>query len=357
MFDGLEGPAWHERAELVSWLLDRGFDADQIRGQFSPMFLPALRAIGDDGTLVTARHISVHSRVSLDLLERMHRAIGLVRVDADALQPRADAESVLWAARLIETGMGEEQVLVILRSLMEGLSAAAANMRYAAIEVSVHPGTTEVELAEALEVLANNAEPVLGPLVDELMRVALRHSFETEAITALERATGSVPGARQVAVAFADVVGFTKLGEVLPPEELGLVAGRLGDLTRDVVEGPVQFVKTIGDAVMLVCADPLKLLMTVLDLEAAAEAAAFPRLRVGVALGPAVSRSGDWFGSPVNLASRVTGAAPAGTVWVTDAVRAAVGDAAGIDWSTVGPRHFKGIRAEVLVHSARRRTA
>lgn len=47
------------------------------------MFLPALRAVGDDGNLVTARHIAAHSGVSLDLIERMHRAIGLVRVDAD----------------------------------------------------------------------------------------------------------------------------------------------------------------------------------------------------------------------------------------------------------------------------------
>ena len=50
----------------------------------------------------------------------------------------------------------------------------------------------------------------------------------------------------------------------------------------------------------------------------------------------------------------VTGAAPAGTVWVTDAARTEIGDAADIDWSTVGPRHFKGVRAEVLVHRASR---
>lgn len=56
----------------------------------------------------------------------------------------------------------------------------------------------------------------------------------------------------------------------------------------------------------------------------------------------------------MNLASRVTGAAPAGTVWVTDAARTEIGDAADIDWSTVGPRHFKGVRAEVLVHRASR---
>jgi adenylate cyclase len=71
-------------------------------------------------------------------------------------------------------------------------------------------------------------------------------------------------------VGFADLVGFTLLGEQLPPEELGLVAIRLADLARDLVASPVQFVKTIGDAVMLVCCDPLRLLTRVLDLVEAA---------------------------------------------------------------------------------------
>ena len=45
------------------------------------------------------------------------------------------------------------------------------------------------------------------------------------------------------------------MGEALPPEELGEVAARLASVTRDVVAEPVHFVKTIGDAVMLVSAD------------------------------------------------------------------------------------------------------
>ena len=38
-----------------------------------------------------------------------------------------------------------------------------------------------------------------------------------------------------------------------------------------------------------------------------AEKEDLPQLRVGLAAGSAVRRAGDWFGSPVNLASRVTG--------------------------------------------------
>jgi adenylate cyclase len=359
LLDDLQGRARQERAELIRWLLAHGFDVDQIRSEFSPMLLPAHRVMGDDGTLVSPREISESSGVSLELLQRLHRAVGLVRADdPDArMQSRADAESVLPAARLVDLGLDAEQVVLIVRLLMDGLTGAAAAMRQAALHASLHPGATELELAQAIEALAHDAQPVLGPMVDPLLRLALRHSVETEAINAVERTAGTLPGARQVAVAFADLVGFTRLGEQMPPEDLGLVAFRLADLAHEVVAGPVQFVKTIGDAAMLVCSDPLTLLRTVLDLVDAAAADDFPRLRVGLALGHAVNRAGDWYGSPVNLASRVTGAAPASTVRVTESARKAIGDPAGIEWSAPEARHLKGIRGEVLLYGARRRPA
>ncbi len=356
LLDDLQGPAREERAELIAWLLGRGFDVDQIRGAFSPMLLPANRMIGDDGMWVSPREISESSGVSLEVLQRLHRAAGLVHAhDPDArLQSRADAESVLAAARLIDLGLDPVQVVLIVRLLMDSLTGVAVAMRHAGLQALLHPGATELELAQAFEGLAHDAEPFLGPMVDALLRLALRHSFETEAINVFERATGTLPGAREVAVAFADLVGFTRLGEQMPAEDLGLVAIRLADLAHDVVASPVQFVKTIGDAVMLVCSDPLKLLVTVLDLVDAAAADDFPRLRVGLAFGPAANRAGDWYGSPVNLASRVTGVAPAGAVWATESARKAIGDPAGIEWSVPQARHLKGIRGEVLLYGARR---
>nr|WP_234825655.1 adenylate/guanylate cyclase domain-containing protein [Mycolicibacter senuensis] len=352
----LEGAARDERAELISWLLAHGFDTDQIRSAYSPMLLPANRVIGEDGSVVSVREVSESTGVNLELLQQLHRAVGLVRVDdPDApCQSRADAESVLSAARLVDLGFDAGQVVLTVRLLMEGLSGAAMAMRQAALQALLRPGARELDLAQACEELARTAEPLFGPMASDLMRLALRHSFETEAINAVERAAGTLPGAREVGIAFADLVGFTRLGEQLPPEDLGLIAGRFADLARDVVTSPVQFVKTIGDAVMLVCADPLKLLTTALDLVQAAAAAGFPRLRVGLATGPAVCRSGDWYGSPVNLASRVTDAAPAGTVRVTESARAAIGDAAGIVWAFAEIRQLKGIGGDVVLYEARR---
>jgi adenylate cyclase len=359
LLENLEGRARRERVELVTWLLDRGFDVEEIRSAFIPMLLGANRAIGDDGTSVSAREVSNSSGISLELLQQLHRAAGLVRIENpdSLLRSRADAESVLSAARLVDLGLDPAQVVSIVRLLVEGLSSAAVAMRQAALKASLHPGATELELAKAFERLAQEADPLLGPMVDDLVRLALRHSFETEAINVAERAAGTLPGAREVAVAFADLVGFTRLGEQVPPEDLGLIAGRLSDLARDVVTNPVQFVKTIGDAVMLVCADPKQLLMTVLDLVETAAADDIPRLRVGLGFGRAVGRSGDWYGSPVNLASRVTGAAPPGAVWLTESAREAIGDAAGIEWSFAGTRRLRGISGEVRLYAVRRTSA
>jgi adenylate cyclase len=95
-------------------------------------------------------------------------------------------------------------------------------------------------------------------------------------------------------------------------------------------------------------------LVTVLNFVDAATGGNFPRLRVGLAFGHAVNRAGDWYGSPVNLASRVTGAAPPGGVRVIESAREAIGDPAGIEWSAPEARHLKGIRGEVRLYGAHR---
>ena len=358
LVDGLHGQVRQARRELIQWLLDSGFDADQIRNAESPILLPANRIFGDDGTLVSARDIANVTGAPLELVTRLHRAAGLAHVDDPdkAIYARADAESILPAAAAVERGIDPDQVVVVVRLLMEGLTRAAVGMRQGGLQALLTPGATEVDLAGAFETLAGDMKPLIDSMIRELSWLALRHSFETEAVGAAERATGTLPGGRPITVAFADVVGFTRLGEALPPEELGEVAAQLANLTRDVVADPVHFVKTIGDAVMLVSPDAEKLLTGVLALMEAAGAADLPRLRAGVASGLAVTRAGDWYGSSVNLASRVTSVAPPGGVLVTESARSAIGDAAGITWSFAGARHLRGIRDEVRLFQASRVT-
>src|ERR1700756_1791372 len=58
-----------------------GFDVDQVRNTLSPILLPANRIFGDDGTLVSARDVANASGVPLELIQRLHRAVGLAVVD------------------------------------------------------------------------------------------------------------------------------------------------------------------------------------------------------------------------------------------------------------------------------------
>ena len=169
---------------------------------------------------------------------------------------RADGEAAAQARIILDLGIDPEDVIAVLRVMSESLGHTAAVMREAALKSILKPGATEIEVAEAIEVLALRAAPTFGPMMEALLRLELRRSFAIEAVTAAERAAGILPGARPVTVCFADLAGFTMLGEALPPEDLERVANRLAELAHDVSSAPVRFVKSIGDAVMLVSFEP-----------------------------------------------------------------------------------------------------
>lgn len=352
----LSGPAREDRRELIKWLLGQGFDIDQIRGSLSPILLASQRGLGDDGTLRSPRQVADSSGVPLGLLRQLHQAIGLAGGDDPdlALHSRADMESVVPAALLTDLGFDTEQVALAVRLLADGCRKAAMTMRRAALTALLRPGSTELELAQAFDTQVHGAQPLFDSMAGELFRFALRQFYETEAMQTGERMAGELPGARRVAVAFADLVGFTSLGEALPPEELAQIAALLGDLARGVAQRPVQFVKVIGDAVMLVSPDSRALLASVFALVEAAGAARLPRLRVGMAYGSAVGHAGDWYGSPVNLASRVTGAAAPAAILVDEKARGAVGDVPGIEFKPLRRRHLKGVSGDVRLYRVRR---
>jgi adenylate cyclase len=121
-----------------------------------------------------------------------------------------------------------------------------------------------------------------------------------------------------------------------------------------VAHPPVRLVKTIGDAAMLASAEPEPVLDAALNLIDAADAEGedFPQLRAGVALGQALPRAGDWFGRPVNLASRITSIARPGSLLAEQEVRESAPDS--YRWSFAGERRLRGIRDPVALFRARR---
>jgi adenylate cyclase len=157
-------------------------------------------------------------------------------------------------------------------------------------------------------------------------------------------------------IAFADLVGFTRLGESLEIEQIGDLTGRLFELASDAARPPVRLVKMIGDAAMFASPESEPLLDAVLGLVDSAGTEEIPSLRAGVARGQALGRGGDWYGQPVNLAARVTNFARPDSVVAAQAVKDSIAEANGrpFDFSFAGMRRFKGIEGEVPVHRVRR---
>jgi adenylate cyclase len=221
-------------------------------------------------------------------------------------------------------------------------------------ELLLEPGMDERELAERFAGLGETMLPLTRDWVQHVFTMHFRQMLRNEAVTQQERSTGR-PDARMQAIGFADIVGFTALGETVGVEELSDVAARLARLAGDTVDAPVRLVKTIGDAVMIVAPKPGQLVDAALDLvEAAQRDEDFPPLRAGVAYGPAVNQYGDWFGSTVNLASRLTTRARPEAVLVTEEVREAVGERDGLKWSSAGPKRLKGFSEPVKTFRVRR---
>src|SRR5207244_12501880 len=135
------------------------------------------------------------------------------------------------------------------------------------------------------------------------------------------------------------------------PEDLGAVATRFQALAVEVARQPVSLIKMIGDAAMLVSPEPAPLLDAALALVDAVDAQRdeLPQLRAGVAMGEALNRWGDWYGSPVNVASRLTTIGRPSSVLGTGDVRHASGER--VAGSCAGGRRRTGTTLDGVVYS------
>jgi adenylate cyclase len=152
---------------------------------------------------------------------------------------------------------------------------------------------------------------------------------------------------------FADLVGFTALSIERGDEQAADVATRFQREVRALADRhDATVVKSLGDGAMVRAKDACDALQLGLDL--ANGLAGLPPVRVGLNTGPAVERDGDFFGSTVNLAARLSQAARGGEVLLTEATRSAARRRRP-RFEDRGPRTFRNARDPVVVYAARER--
>jgi adenylate cyclase len=361
LLEGVEGEARDARLDLLERLSGEGVSLEELREAVESArlaLLPVERALAGDGPRYSAREIAETSGLDLALLQRATAALGIPNSDPDE---RGLTEADMQAARRMkafgDAGLPEEGLLQAARTIGMGTARIAEANRDLVVKTLIQPGDTERDVALRFAAAAEHMMPLFEPTLVYALRAHLLEQIRRDVIGVADLASGEARGTADRAVCFADLVEFTRLGEEIAPEELGEVVGRFEEMASAVAEPPVRLVKMIGDAAMLVSNEAEATLEASLRLIEAAEAEGkeFPFLRAGMAFGPTLSQSGDYYGRAVNLASRITAVARPGSVLVDAATRESVPE--GFAYSFAGERRLKGIDSRVKLVRARRERA
>ncbi len=363
LLDGLDEPRAREaRLHLLERLHAEGVPVEELRRAVAEdrlALLPVERVLaGEDAPRYTGREVAARVGQDVATLGAFRQALGFPVPDPDErAYAEYDLEAARRGARFAAAGLPEEGRLEVTRVMGRAMAELAEAIRRLATETLARPGDTELDLGLRLADFARRLGPELGPTLESVLHAHLRDQVRQEVVGQADLASGRVRGTREMSVAFADLVGFTRLGEQIAADELGGIAARLEALARAAAGGPVKLVKTIGDAAMLAAPEPGPLVAAALGLVEAAdlEGEDFPQLRAGIAAGEVVARAGDVYGRPVNLASRLTSLARPASVLVGGPVREALKDAPDLRFSFAGERSFKGVRGAVPVFRVRRK--
>jgi adenylate cyclase len=359
LLDGLQGKAREARLALLEELAESGIPLDELKRAVEEnrlVLLPVERVFGAGEERYTATEIAEGAGIDQSFLVRLLQALGApIPADDERAYTKRDLEAAKRARLFVDAGLPEEGVLETSRIIGISMANLADANRDMVGEVFTEPGIDEHELAMRYAAAAKTMPPLLGDTLLHAYRIHLREAIRQAVITQAELAQGQLDGSDEITIAFADLVGFTRLGESMEIEQIGQMTGRLFELASEAARPPVRLVKMIGDAAMFASREPVPVIEAVIGLVDLAGTDEMPSLKAGVATGPALGRGGDWYGRPVNLAARITSFARPDSVVIDEAVKRSLESQNGdrFRFSFAGKRRFKGISEETAVHRVR----
>jgi len=355
---GTEGPAREARIRLLEYLIADGADLRDIKREAAAdrlVLMPADAVFGLNRNRYSAIDIAEMSGIEVEDFLRLIAALGFPKPAPDRRAfDEADLGAAIRYVRLEAAGISSDQLIEASRRVGSAAARIAGAHREVISGGLIDPEADEFEMAVTLK----DAAKRLLPLAEEAVAYALRSHFidqmRNEVVIAAEPGQFGRSATTEVSVCFADLVGFTRLGERSEIERIGTVAKLLESVAIEVTNPDVRLVKLIGDAAMLVSEDGAALFDAALRfIEVGHEAGEdLPALRVGVARGEAIPQGGDWFGPAVNLASRITETARPDSVLAESAAVEAAGD--DFAYSRAGSHRFKGLDESVKLFRVRR---
>jgi adenylate cyclase len=264
----------------------------------------------------TRRQVAELAGVPLDRTRRLWRALGFPdAADDEAAFSHADVAALRVLQSLIDSGfVGPESEATIARAVGQSLSRLADWQTDMLAEVLSRAGSDpEAEPASPEDAVA--ATRALLPLLEQVQNYVWRRHLVANTDRLLS-ASGQ-GDRRELAVGFADLVGYTSRSRGMGGRELGAMLEDFESIAAEVIaRHRGRVVKTVGDGVLFTAASAAAAAEIALELPEDWDAEDRPPLRVGAAYGPVLTRLGDVYSPVVNLASRLTSIARPGTVLV-----------------------------------------
>jgi adenylate cyclase len=330
LLDGLSEPERAARLNLLRQLAEAGVPLEELRGAVAEgrLALLPIQHLLEERPAYTMREYVEQTGLGEVLITRNYLALGLPPPDP---AERWFSEEQVAAGRVLkqvlDLGVSEEQIVGMARLLGRTSATTAEAVLELVAATAASRGESEHDLGLRWAELAQGLMPAIGPLLANVVGLHMRQLVRSEVLERTSLLPGVLPDTVETTVCFADLVGYTQLGETVSVEEVGRIANRFAALAADVALAPVRLIKLIGDAAMLVSHDTAALLQAATTLIAAVEREQdLPPVRAGVARGLALRHEGDWYGATVNLASRISSVAPAQAILATREVCDSAGE-------------------------------
>ncbi len=289
------------------------------------------------------------------LVERIWSLVGFPSQALERMSEE-DLELLRDSAAVLSAGFPLVAFLQLVRVYGQALAQVAdAEVRLFHLYVHeplIREGVPGLAMAEEMEGLAAELLPLATPILERIHRRYLRHFLEQDVIGHMESdldASALDLGRLRVAIAFADLAGYTRLTEE-EGEELAIgVVESFVEAVEVTLPDDARVIKTIGDEVMIVGSDPRALTDWAVGFQTLMTER--PRPRIGIHYGETIYRDGDYYGREVNLAARVAARSAGGEVLVTRPVVEAAGPY--LEFELIGEVRLKGFSRSTELFVAR----
>lgn len=353
-------PAAVGHARVVARLRERGHSLADLRqatadgrlafGYIEELFPP------DEGAY-TLRQAARETGLEPALIKRIITALGWSQVQAESIS-EDELQLLRYVAAVLSAGLPLVAMLQLVRVYGQAM-AQVADAEVRLFHLYVHQplmrsGSDGLEMAEEMLALTREVLPLASPVMDQVHQRYLQHFVEQDVVGHMEAdldGDAADLGRMRVAIAFADLAGYTRLTE----EEGELMAvdavERFVEAVEVTLPEEARVIKTIGDEVMIVGSDPAALIDWAVGFQRLQSEPPLPR--IGIHYGDALYRDGDYYGRDVNIASRVAARSAGGDVLVTRPVVEHAGSH--LEFERIAEVRLKGFTEPTEIFVARQR--